>query len=113
MLVPRFVGVVSALAAIVVSVVLLVPLDGWADSHTARFPDGVDLVPKDDTSDLLLRGEWEESAVRTAQQLGGWTIAISIAAILLTFALRARRGRRAPVPPPAPEIAGHPPGSVG
>jgi hypothetical protein len=113
MLVPRFGVVLSSAAAIAAATVLLVPLGGWTREHTARYPDGVDLFPKSDPSDLLLRGEWEDNARRTAEQLGGWTIGIAAFAILLTLALRARPGRRAPAPPPPPEIAGHPPGSVG
>lgn len=112
-LVPRFGVVVSAAAAIAAATVLLVPLGGWADEHTSRYPDGVDLIPASDPGDLRLRGEWEDSARHTAEQLGGWTIGIAAFAILLVLAIRARPGRRAPAPPPPPEIAGHPPGSVG
>jgi hypothetical protein len=113
-LVPRFGVVVSAAAAIVAAVVLLVPLSGWTEEHTARYPDGVDLIPASDPGDLRLRGEWEDSARHTAQQLGAWTIGIAVFAIVLTIVLQARRGRRLPAPPPPPEIAGHaPPASVG
>jgi hypothetical protein len=112
MLVPRLEVALSAVTAIVVTTMLLVPLGDWAERHTARYPDGVDGFPRDDPSDLLLRGEWEDNARRTAEQLGGWTIGIAAFAILLTLGLRARRGRRAPVPPP-PQIAGSPPGSIG
>jgi hypothetical protein len=105
--------VVSAAAAIAATTVLLIPLRGWADRHTARYPQGIDLIPASDPGDLRLRGEWEDAARRTAEQLGGWTIGIAAFAVVLALALQTRRGRRAPAPPPPPEIAGHPPGSVG
>ena len=100
--------VVSALAAIAVTVALLLPLGSWETEHTARYPLGVDLIPKKDVSDLILRGEWEENASRTAHQIGLWTIGIAVAAIAISFALevRRRRGIIAPaVPPPPPDIS--------
>jgi hypothetical protein len=74
--------------------------------HTSRFPQGVDLIPKDDPSDLILRGEWEENARRTANQIGLWTIAIAVAAIAIATAVdvRRRRGIRPPPVPPPPEM---------
>jgi hypothetical protein len=111
MLLPARIAVpVPALAAIAVTVVLLVPLDTWADEHTKRYPNGIDLLPPGDTSDLILRGEWEENARRTANQIGLWTIAIGIAAIVIAIALdiRRRRGSIAPPVAPPPDIAGDP-----
>lgn len=89
-------------AAIVVTVALLVPLDRWEAEHTARYPDGVDLIPKRDPSDLILRGEWEENARRTAEQIGLWTIVMATVAIAIALALRIRRRRGIVAPPPAP-----------
>jgi len=102
---------VPPIAAIVVAVLLLVPLDSWEAEHTARYPDGVDLVPRRDPSDLILRGEWEANAHRTANQIGLWTIAIAVAAIAIAAALEVRRRRaapRAPVPPPPPPEVSYP-----
>ena len=110
MLVPGRVGgvVVSALGAIGVTVALLLPLDTWEAEHTARYPLGVDLIPKRSVEDLMLRGEWEENARRTAQEIGFWTIVIAGAAIVITVALEIRRRRGVespPVPPPPPDIS--------
>ena len=54
-----------------------------------------------DPSDLILRGEWEENARRTANQIGLWTIAIAVAAIVVAAAIDVRR-RRGVAPPPVP-----------
>ena len=101
---------VPALVAIVTSIVLRLPLDIWEVEHTARYPQGVDLIPKSDPGDLFLRGEWEENARRTAEQLGFWTIAMAIAAMMIATAIEVRRRRGVtspPVPPPPPEATMH------
>src|SRR5438477_4931354 len=94
--------VLSSLAAVAVAVALSVPLDTWEHRHTARFPDGVDLIPRSAGSeDIYLRGEWEGTARHTAAQLG--TVAIVIAGVaIVAFALLEVRRRRGPLPPPAP-----------
>jgi len=101
--------VVSSLGAIALTVALLVPLGGWANRHTARYPVGVDLIPPTATGsqDIYLRGEWEATAKRTAEQLGIATMSIAGIAIvvLLLFEFRRRRGLVRPLPPPPPEIA--------
>jgi hypothetical protein len=105
-LLPTRVGViVSSLAAIVVTVLLLLPLDTWEAEHTERYPLGVDLIRQAAPDDLILQGEWEENARRTAEQIGFWTITIAIAAILISLAVEIRR-RRGIVPPPVPPAAG-------
>jgi hypothetical protein len=102
------IGVISSsLAAMAATVALLVPLTMWADRHTGRYPDGIDLIPRSSTSDIYLRGEWEGTARHTAQQLGVATIAIGGVAIAI-FALlevRRRRGVRGMLVPPPPAIA--------
>ena len=111
MVVGRRTGVlVPAAVAVVVSIVLRLPLATWEDDHTARYPLGVDLIPQSDPGDLFLRGEWEENAHRTADQLSFWTIALAIAAIFIAAALelRRRRGIAGPPVPPPPEVAGDP-----
>lgn len=108
MLIGRSGVIVSTLAAIAGAVGLMVPLRTWERHHTARFPDGVDLIPHSAGSqDIYLRGEWEETARHTAVQLGIATIVIAAVAIaiFLLFEIRRRRGLTAPVPQPPPEIA--------
>ena len=90
-----------SVGAIGVTLALLLPLDTLEAEHTARYPNGVDLIPERDPSDLMLRGEWEENAHRTANQIGLWTIAIAVAAIAIAIAIEIRR-RRGIVPPPVP-----------
>jgi hypothetical protein len=116
MLLLRRTGVgVTSLGAIALSVALLVPLGGWANGHTARYPLGVDLIHPNTTGDIYLRGEWEANAKRTAEQLGLATMSIAGAAIAIVLLLefRRRRGLERPVPPPPPltAMSGVPPGS--
>jgi len=111
LLLPTRTGVVvSSLAAIGITIVLLLPLSGWEADHTARYPLGTDLIPKNDPSDLMLRGEWEENARRTAQEMGFWTIVIACIAIAITVALeiRRRRGVKTPPTPPPPPTVSYP-----
>ena len=101
--------ILSSLGATVLTVALLLSLDGWAATHTARYPVGVDLIPRSAGSDdIYLRGEWEGTARHTAEQLGIATIAIAATAIAIFVLLevRRRRGIVPPSPPPPPEIAG-------
>jgi len=109
LLLPSRTGIfLPPVVAIGVTILLLVPLDSWATEHTARFPNGVDLIPRREPSDLILRGEWEQNAKRTAEQIGLWTIAIAVAAIVIAGALEIRRRRgviSAPAPPPPPDVA--------
>jgi hypothetical protein len=94
--------VVSSLAAVAAAIALLVPLDTWTSEHSARYLDGVDLIPRSAGSqDIYLHGEWEATARHTSEQLGLATIVIAgmAVAILVLFEIRRRRG---PVPPPAP-----------
>jgi hypothetical protein len=115
MLLRRTGVIVTSLGAIALSIALLVPLGGWANGHTARYPLGVDLTPPSATGDIYLRGEWEANAKRTADQLGLATMSIAGAAIAIVLLLefRRRRGLVRPVPPPPPVTAmsGVPPGS--
>jgi hypothetical protein len=107
MLLRRTGVVVTSVAAIALSVGLLVPLGGWANGHTARYPLGIDLTSPSATGDIYLRGEWEANAKRTADQLGVATMSIGGAAIAIVILLefRRRRGLVRPLPPPPPEIA--------
>jgi hypothetical protein len=107
MLLRRAGVVVTAVGAIALSIALLVPLSGWANGHTARYPIGVDLITPSNTGDIYLRGEWEANAKRTADQLGIATISIAGIAIAVVGLLefRRRRGLMRPLPPPPPETA--------
>jgi len=100
--------VVAALTAIGITIALLLPLDTWAAEHTRRYPVGTDLIPRSDPTDLMLRGEWEENARRTAQEIGFWTIVIACTAIAISVALEIRRrrgGKTPPTPPPPPGLS--------
>jgi hypothetical protein len=100
-------GVISsALVAIAVTATLLIPLDTWASRHSARYPDGIDLIPRGSTSDIYLRGEWEGTARHTAEQLGVATIVLGGIAVALFVLLEVRRRRRVlpPTPLPPPEV---------
>jgi hypothetical protein len=115
MLLRRTGVIVTSLGAIALSIALLVPLGGWTNGHTARYPLGVDLTRPSSPGDIYLRGEWEANAKRTAEQLGLATISIAGAAIAIVLLLefRRRRGLERPVPPPPPltAMSGVPPGS--
>jgi hypothetical protein len=99
--------VASSLAAVAASLALLLPLNTWTTDHTARYPEGIDLIPRGSTSDIYLRGEWEGTARHTAEQLGIATIVLAGLALGIFALTEVRRRRRpvAPVPPPPPEIS--------
>jgi hypothetical protein len=109
-------GVVPVgLAAIAVSAAILTRLDTWTVHHTARFPYGADLIRDTSVSNILLQGEWEQSAHATAVDLLWVTIGFGLAAIAVVALLSFRRRRAAetgrPLPPDAtggPEIAPSP-----
>ena len=109
--------IVPAVAAIVASVLLIVPLGTWAAEHTKRYPLGVDNIAPGGSSDIFLRGEWEANAKTTADQIGYVTIGIALAAIVISIVLdiRRRRGREPiPVLPPPIELdTGGAPGATG
>jgi 4-amino-4-deoxy-L-arabinose transferase-like glycosyltransferase len=100
----RLATIVPAVAAIAASVLLMLPLATWAAQHTKRFPLGVDNIPATAPTDQFLRGEWEQTAKTTAEQIGFVTIGLGLAAIVLTVALeiRRRRGRESPPVQPLP-----------
>jgi hypothetical protein len=108
--------IVSALAAAGAAIALLVPLNGWRNDHTARFPDGVDLIPRSRASEDIYRpGEWEGTARHTALQLGLVTIVMAglVVAVFALLEVRRRRGAVPPPPPPPPPIAEGGPHIVG
>jgi hypothetical protein len=107
MLLERGGVIVSGATAIGVAIVLLLPLDGWANGHTHRYPVGVDLLPPSSgSSDVYLRGEWEGSARHTARDLAFVAIVMGVLAIggylLLAWRRRKQLEFRAGVPAPLP-----------
>ena len=107
MMIGRAGVITSSLAAIGASLALILPLDTWTSRHTARYPDGIDLIPRSSRYDIYLRGEWEGTARHTAEQLGIVTIVLAGLALAILALLEVRRRRRgvAPAPPPPPEVA--------
>ena len=96
--------IVPAVAAIVLSILLQLPLNTWAAKHTQRYPFGTDNIrdptaTKISPSNLVNRGEWEETAKTTAHQIGLVTIGLALAAIVICVLLEVRRRRgREPIP---------------
>lgn len=106
----RLAAIVPAVAAIIASVLLILPLATWAAGHTKRFPLGADNIPQSSPQDQFLRGEWEQTARATAHQIGFVTIGLAIATIALFAVLEVRRRRGIESPPVAvpPAVAGAP-----
>jgi hypothetical protein len=106
----RLAVVIPAVAGIVTTILLLLPIGTWAAEHTKRYPLGTDNIPPSSPQDLVLRGEWEAAAKSTAHEIGFAVIGIAIAAILVSVALevRRRRGIEGPPVPPPPETVGAP-----
>ncbi len=118
----RLAVIVPSVAAIVFTVLLLLPLDTWATGHTERYPLGTDNIPDGTaahpvSTNLILRGEWEKTAKTTAHQIGLATIGLALAAIVICVLLeiRHRRGRDAIFvePPPIELDTGGAPGVTG
>jgi len=114
----RLAVIIPAVAAIVLSILLQLPLNTWGAEHTKRYPLGTDNI-RDPTAkrisptNLVNRGEWEQTAKTTAHQIGFVTIGLATAAIVLCVLLevRHRRGRDGYVvePPPLELETGAPP----
>jgi 4-amino-4-deoxy-L-arabinose transferase-like glycosyltransferase len=106
----RLATIVPAVAAIIASVLLILPLATWAALHTRRYPLGADNIPQSNSGDQFLRGEWEQTARSTAHQVALVTIGLALTAIALTILLevRRRRGIEGPAVPPPPEVVGAP-----
>jgi hypothetical protein len=90
--------IAPSVVAIVLSVLLQLPLNTWAAGHTRRYPSGTDNIPdptakKVSPSNLVNRGEWEETAKTTAHQIGLVTIGLALAAIAICVLLEVRRRR--------------------
>ena len=88
----RFGWYIACAAGIVIAVAVVHKLDTWTVHHTARFPLGVDLIPKTNfQSNQYDAGEWEKLARQTALSLEHWTIGLAVAAAVVTAALYVRR----------------------
>lgn len=90
---------ISCLASIVIAMAVVHKTATWERHHTARFPNGVDLIPKSaGLSNLWDPGEWEKGARNTAVSLQHWTIGIALAAMLVMglLWLRSRYTARRP-----------------
>jgi hypothetical protein len=89
---------VPCVAAIVIAMAVVHKTGIWALHHTRRFPLGVDNIPASaPASNKYDPGQWEKMARETAISLQHWTIAIAVAAIVVTAGLAVRRryfGRR-------------------
>jgi hypothetical protein len=113
----RLAVIVPAVAAILAAILLTLPLSTWAAGHTKRYPLGADNIPRSSPSDQFLRGEWEQTAKTTADQIGFATIGLGIVAIAITVVLETRRrhGREFPpvAPPPIELTTGGPPSAAG
>jgi hypothetical protein len=88
----RFGWYIACVSGIVLAMAVVHRIDRWTANHTARFPNGVDLIPKSNSaSNQYDPGEWEKAARETALSLSHWTIGVSLAAIVVTLGLYIRR----------------------
>lgn len=89
----------TCVAAVVDGLALTLRLHRWQVHHTARFPNGEDLLPDSTTSSSLARGEWEKDAADTVRSLVHYTIGLAIVGALIALYLAHRRRRQVRVPP--------------
>jgi hypothetical protein len=81
---------VACVAAVIDAMAVAHKTKTWTAHHTARFPNGVDLIPTNSISNRFDPGEWEGQARQTALSLEHWTIGVALASILVVAALSAR-----------------------
>jgi len=96
----------------IISALLPHRLDTWVRHHTLRYPRGQDLHPDAWSTNLLDRGEWEQSARETILSLRNWMMGLAVLFALgfaLADYLRYRRGNRAP-PSLGPSVSATSPG---
>jgi hypothetical protein len=99
---------VSCVAAIVIAMGVVHKTATWEAHHTARYPNGVDLIPAGQAyagSNRYDPGQWEAQARSTALSLQHWTIGVALASMLVMGAIEIRRRffSRKPVLAPEPE----------
>jgi len=97
-------------SAVGIAVCLVLPhlSSSWIAGHEERFPQGIDFIPDNSTSNLSSRGEWEAAAQKTVESITHWTLGLAIGAVVVALILewRRRRGETLPVPPPPPAVTG-------
>ena len=93
---------ISCGAAVLIAMAVVHRTATWEAHHTARFKNGVDLIPAGIAyagSDKYDPGQWEEMARHTALSLQHWTIGIALAAMLVMGGILVRsrfKAKRAP-----------------
>ena len=100
---------VSCVAAIVIAMATVHKTATWEAHHTARYPNGVDLIPAGSAyagSNRYDPGQWEAQARSTALSLQHWTIGVALGSALVMGALQIRRRffSRKPVPADATQV---------
>lgn len=89
---------VACLAAVVDAMAVVHKTRIWADHHTLRFPNGVDLIAANNpASNQFDPGQWERMARSTALSLEHWTISLAFVSMFVVAALTVKRryfGRR-------------------
>jgi hypothetical protein len=91
---------VPCLASVPIAMAVAHKTATWARHHTARFPNGVDLIPaSNQASNKYDPGQWEAMARQTSLSLQHWTIALGLAcaAVMALLYVRRRFFTRAPV----------------
>jgi len=91
---------VPCLAAVPIAMAVAHRTATWARHHTARFPNGVDLIPASNkASNKYDPGQWELMARQTALSLQHWTIALGLAcaAVMALLYVKRRFFARRPV----------------
>ncbi len=85
---------VSCAAGILIAMAVVHKTAVWERHHTARYPNGVDLIPAGSltaASNKYDPGEWEHMARQTALSLQHWTIGVALASALVMGGLWVRR----------------------
>jgi hypothetical protein len=93
---------IPCVAAIVVAMAVVHKAATWERHHTARYPNGVDLIPASNvSSNKYDPGQWEHQAWQTAVSLQHWTIGLALAstAVMGGLYIRRRFFSRKPVGP--------------
>jgi hypothetical protein len=83
---------IPCLAAVPIAMAVVHKTATWERHHTARFPNGVDLIPASNPqSNKFDPGQWEGMARETALSLQHWTIALALASASVMALLYVRR----------------------
>jgi len=85
---------VSCAAGIVIAMATVHKTATWEAHHTARYPNGVDLIPAGQAyagSNRYDPGQWEAQARSTALSLQHWTIGVALGSALVMGAIEVRR----------------------